>query len=505
MRTLLFVLCIFAAALPARAEDEFNRLANRLPRSTNALVLLNVKRALASPLGEFEGWPKDLEKAFSAGITRVPAQADKFVLGAEIDFEYLKPIWEAAAIEMNTPVSLPKIIQKRGGSADTIESFAAGAMPEDTYLIQFDERTLGGIGPANRKLAVNWMRDMKEGLKLTPYLQKAANFSDSSGSEVILALDLYGAFSLEKIVAYLKQKPAVAQGDINIQRAAQFLSSVEGVRMGIRLNNPPIASVAIDCEKKCDLDAQGAKDALLQILADGGVLLEEMREWKCTVEDRQVSLSGKLTKDGLRRVLSLVDSPTSSASTSATANTSKTEPATVSADPKQLTAEKTKQHYLAVTEMFDDLKKDLKTIDNLNANATYFDRYAKRIERLPLLNVDPIMLDYSAYVAGSLRAASAGVRTMGIRGGSRQAQVDSSDVQYDYSYGYRSGWNGTTAWAVPNTYGVDEYKAVAQDRRKIRTEEKGIAATDIHKIRDNVIDATTKVRRTMTEKYQIEF
>jgi hypothetical protein len=505
MRILLLVVCILTMALPAQAENEFNLLANRLPRSTNALVLLDVKGAINSPLGEFEGWSKDLEKAFNAGITRVPPQAERFVLAAEIDFEYMKPIWEAAAVEIASPISLSQVIKKRGGTSDTIESFAAVALPEDAYLIKFDEHTLGAIGPANRKLAVNWMRDMKEGLKLTPYLQKAANFSDSSGSEVIVAVDLYGAFSLERIVEYLKQKPAIKEGDASIQKAAMFLASVQGVRLGIRLSNPPVAAVAIDCEQKCELDDQAAKDALLQVLADGGVLLEEMRDWKCSVKDHEVALSGKLTKDGLRRVLSLVDSPTSSNKTSADATESKTEPTAESSTPQSLMAEKTKQQYQAVTEMFDDLKKDLKTIDNLNVNATWFDRYAKRIERLPILNVDPVMLDYSSYVAASLRAASVSVRTMGIRGGSRQAQVDTSDVQYDYSYGYRSGWDGTTAWAAPYTAGVNEYKEVAQDRRKIRAEEKGIAATDIHKIRDNVIDATTKVRRAMTEKYQIEF
>src|SRR5688572_20818124 len=104
MRILLLVVCILTMALPAQAENEFNLLANRLPRSTNALVLLDVKGAINSPLGEFEGWSKDLEKAFNAGITRVPPQAERFVLAAEIDFEYMKPIWEAAAVEIASPI-----------------------------------------------------------------------------------------------------------------------------------------------------------------------------------------------------------------------------------------------------------------------------------------------------------------------------------------------------------------------------------------------------------------
>jgi hypothetical protein len=48
-------------------------------------------------------------------------------------------------------------------------------------------------------------------------------------------------------------------------------------------------------------------------------------------------------------------------------------------------------------------------------------------------------------------------------------------------------------------------KAVGAERRKIRAEEKGVMATDVHQIRANVIDATSKIRRAMSEKYRINF
>ena len=78
--------------------------------------------------------------------------------------------------------------------------------------------------------------------------------------------------------------------------------------------------------------------------------------------------------------------------------------------------------------MFDDLKKDMGSVANLASTQTYFDKYAKRIERLPILNVDPELLGYSAFVASSLRSASGAVRNMGIQSGVRQAQIISSDL-----------------------------------------------------------------------------
>ena len=488
----------------AYAADEFERLVNRLPRSANAVMILNVEKAVTSPLGKFEGWQQNLEKSFNAGVTRVPPQAKRFVVGAELDFDYLKPLWEAAVIDSSEPISTKEIANKRGGATDTIESLAAVALPEDVYLIQFDEKTLGAIGPANRKMATNWLRDMKAGLNLSSYLAKAASYSDDAGSEIILAVDLDGAYSLENIVAYLKKNPGVVSGDINVQKAARFLADVKGVRLGIRLAQPPTAAIAVDCGSPVQVDAGSAKDAFIQVLSDGGVLLSEMRDWKCTVKGTSVSLNGKLTKSGLRRVLSLIDSPTSSQPATAHAPKSP-EPTATPTDPKKLTIDATKKHFHEVTEMFDDLKGDMKDAANLAVTATYFDRYAKRIERLPILNVDPVMLDYSAFVASAMRQAAGMVRTMGIRGASRQHQIDYSNINYDYAYGYRSGWNGSAAVAVPVDDGVGAVKAVGSERRKIRAEEKGVAATDIHQVRAQVIDATAKIRRAMTEKYRVEF
>jgi hypothetical protein len=234
-------------------------------------------------------------------------------------------------------------------------------------------------------------------------------------------------------------------------------------------------------------------------------MLDELREWTPTVNENEFVLKGKLDKAGLRKILSLVDSPTTSGNAAIAKPKKEPQPGATPADPKMLMAEKTKAHFKEVNAMFGDLKKDMKDAANLAVTSTYFDRYAKRIERMPILDVDPAMIDYSSWVAGELRAAAGSVRTMGIRGNARESQVNYSDVDYNYAYGYRSGWYGSSAYAVPVDDGVGAVKAVGAERRKIRAEEKATAATDVHTIRANVIDATNKIRRAMTEKYRIEF
>ena len=72
------------------------------------------------------------------------------------------------------------------------------------------------------------------------------------------------------------------------------------------------------------------------------------------------------------------------------------------------------------------------------------DKYAKRIERMPILGVDEDVLNYGAFVANTLRQASGSVKTMGIQSNLRESQITGGDVYGgDYGYGdYRYGAYG---------------------------------------------------------------
>ena len=98
-------------AASAYAQDEFRQLVNQLPRSANAVVLLNMEKAKQSPMGVREGWTAKIEKAFEAGLVRAPPQATRFVLAADIDFEFMEPVWEAAVMDSDIRRKMTKKYQ----------------------------------------------------------------------------------------------------------------------------------------------------------------------------------------------------------------------------------------------------------------------------------------------------------------------------------------------------------------------------------------------------------
>jgi len=203
----------------------------------------------------------------------------------------------------------------------------------------------------------------------------------------------------------------------------------------------------VDVEGDAAIVSAYAKPLLLEILAERGGAINDLYSWTAKAEGREISLSGKLSKTGMRRLMSIVNSPASEVPT-ADSQASQISPGELPA----IQAKASLKHFRAVTQMAEELKEDMRDAKNLASTSLWFDKYAKRIERLPTLNVDPQLLNYSAFVANHLRQASLAVKTMGIQSGVREGQVTSGSVNpygaYPYpgtrwgGYGYYGGYSG---------------------------------------------------------------
>ena len=505
-----FPLCLLAAfallAGSARcgfAADEFQDLVNQIPRSANAVVLLNLEKAKNSPLGLKEDWKGKLENLFAAGMARVPPQAKRFVFAAELDYEFLEPLWVAAVVDLGEPISLQNLAKTRGGTLDTIEGLPALLRSNDVYLVQLDPKTLIAMAPGNRQAVVRWIRDIRKPTPppLSSYLQKAAVYSDEAGSEIIMALDLGGVLSFERVGKYLKEHQkeldewqAKDERPMKLTEVASMLSSMDGIRIGVRIGEQQSCKIAVDLHSDAPSVSSFAKPLLLQILSDKGMLFDDLQSWTFQAKGREISLSGTLSTSGRQRLMSLIDSPIQG-------DLNAKAPSVSPGDLPAIQAKKSREYFRTIVAMGDDLKDNMRNAKSIAQTQIFFDKYARRIERMPTLDIDEELLKYSAMVANTLRQCTGSVKTMGIQSGVRKAQTTGGDYGGDYSGGYRYGAYG--AYGGGDLYG--DLKAVSAQRQIVRAEEKSIAATDIQKLRQDLIAATTETRRKMTQKYQIEF
>jgi hypothetical protein len=145
-----------------------------------------------------------------------------------------------------------------------------------------------------------------------------------------------------------------------------------------------------------------------------------------------------------------------------------------------------------VTSLLQDLNEKRKEFTNTGHAAGWWETYATRISRLPTINVDPDMLEYSAAISELMRDLAQQMRASGIRTGVQQANLATNYAGGYGGYGY---------------YG-DRYSGARQqqaERNAIQSRETGQAAMAASDIRKQIQDQTTQIRRTMTDRYKVEF
>ena len=142
----------------------------------------------------------------------------------------------------------------------------------------------------------------------------------------------------------------------------------------------------------------------------------------------------------------------------------------------------------------------------------WYDRYARKIDSLPILGVDEELLTFGSNIAELFRTAEMQMKGVGMRASSRRASNNPVSGGFSYSSGgYRAGWGYTSGGYGDQGYTVRMGPGQASLQAKGRTdaiitrEERQKGAASVQQIWQTIDQETYAVRRHMTEKYQIEF
>lgn len=155
--------------------------------------------------------------------------------------------------------------------------------------------------------------------------------------------------------------------------------------------------------------------------------------------------------------------------------------------------------------MLDDLRGKRKSTEFVTWGqvGAWFERYARRIDNLPILNVAPEMLDFGVVVADSLRQSETAMKGIGVRSGMRKTQLPN--------------FYTTRTWATPvpvnrwrtavayDWSSKEDLAARGQAEARIRTQERSQGNANAHFIMRGIVQATSAVPRPMTQEYNVEF
>lgn len=467
-----FVLIAIAGFSSQTVHAGFPELVRRVPAEANAIMLVDADRLFASPMAVREGWKKKQLADFAERPMAVPPQSTKVVRAAHVDLQAHEPQWEMVLIEQPSFRSLDEIAKREKGYVDKIANTKVAWSPRGAYVVGLGKGALGLLFPPNRQFLARWLKQPPG--KVSDYLLSAAQSMADAEPQLLLALDLEDAIDPEQIKAALKASKGISASKADPAALASVLEDLRGIKFEIVFKDKPWGRLMLEFGSDPAALAGVCKPLVIEALDRQGMELDDIEKWAVSHDAKSISLHGELSASGLLRFGSLFELPSIELDPTE-------EP--VGADKPQLYA--TQNHFKAVNKLLDDLqtqKRDAKTWGQLGM---WVDQYAKRIDRLPLVNVDSDMSKYSAAVADDLRQISSSIKGSGIRTGMQSASTFAA---------YGGG-----------TY--DYYGARAADAQQMasRAQERGTSALTSTQIVDQIRTETSRIRRLMTERYKVEF
>jgi hypothetical protein len=344
-----------------------------------------------------------------------------------------------------------------------------------------------------------WLRRGPTAGELSPYLQSAV--AAPGDDSYVFAMDLEDVTSPRKVRRRLEEESfASLDGkNIDVDKVGQLLASLKGLTLRVKVDDDATGIGVIEFGRPAAPLAGVAKPLLLEILDQCGAMVDDFNDWKVTVKGNTIALDGKLSADGLRKLFSIVDPPSPMAAGDGD-DSKPAAPGDKPTDEKAVVAA-SKQYYAAVADIIDNVGKKIRNSASMTQGAAWVARDARRIDRLPILNVDPELVSWGTQVSTGLGNLAGVVGVGGLQARSRTVGIADA-----YTSGADSGWAGNVVGAQginPND-SVDR-RNVTRQRRAAAADEKAKTAQVAVQMFREIETSRAQVRAAMTQKYKVSF
>jgi hypothetical protein len=466
---------------------DFADLLAKVPPSANVLVMLNADQIFQSDVATREHWKQHYDDTYSDSPLLLPPTAQQFVLASDLDLAYMKPRWEVAAMRLSDDPSMGLVARAVHGESDKLSGLETITTPKNALIVKFGPNLFGMMRPASRQAAARWIREASAAKSntLSPYLATVANIPDQVGTEIMMAIDLTDALNHDRVRQALEKSTILREKSIDLDSAAEIVTSIRGMALGVRVTNRTYGKLKVDFDHDLGKLADVAQPLLLEILRQAGAEIDEFTNWKVATTPKQITIEGELTANGLRRLFSFLELDATAVAVAETAG-----PTQPSKPDDSEVAKESLKYYQSIARLLNDLSRE-RDAATYSSIALWFDKYAKRIDRLPTLNIDKDLINYGAYVVARLRDARDAIQGVGIRSGAQSAGV--------------GGYAEFEIFTSQTNAAINDVSAAEAQRRAIRAGERAVGSTDARAVMREIQDESSKVRRQMTDRYKIEF
>lgn len=474
--------------LPARADEVVSALLPYVPEEANMLAVIRVRRLLDSPRGQSENWRARQGADFLAGAVNIGTMFDTIVRAAHVTPAEPGGTWAIGLALRPQGLSLETVARAVKGRTEQVAGRPIVASSRG-YFAELTSDVVGVMSAnAPRQDFARWVRRAGSSSQpsLSPYLAAAAS---ENAADILVAVDTLDAPNPPVLRERLAANP-ILKGRSDDQRALyNLLVGLKGFRLAITVSQNTSAAMTFDFSSPTTPQAALLKPILIELLEDAGAAIDELKDAQVSLEPNSAVLSFTLTDAGLRRVMSLVPQATMSYSRSA-AQGSKENAADVAA---------TRKYYRETNRLVADLQRANRTAKDYQKTAAWHDSFARRIEQLPVVGVDPEMLDYGAGVAQKLHMLAASLRGTKVDLAALQAGAQ-YNVQVSPVYGPAGVFTAGNTY-MPAPWEVSSNLA---DVRSRQAEAVAQGASQREQIWQSLEAAKVRIRNRMAEKYHID-
>jgi len=467
------------------SRGAFPTLRQRLPGATNVIVAVNVARITDSPFGKQAQWSQRLAENWASQPVMIPPGAQRLIMAANVKPSTFAPYWEMSLIEMDQLPSLESLAKDEGGHIDRVWDKDAVASPINAYFVPLENNVLASITPAERSDIARWVRQpiKPEGNVTSEFINSILGRLNDS-TDIVMAMDLQGAYGVPNIRKWLELNQIQGVNEQNIAEVTAVLGSMQGIVLDIRVADKITAVATVPFDRDAAPLKLCAKAIMLGMLNHAGMRIDEVPKWTFEASGKQVTMKGELSEVSLRKLLSIVQSPIPAATVATPAKAGDKG----SSDPGKASL----KYYKTVCTILDGARAGKSAADT----ATWTRNASKRIDQLPILNVDSALVEWGGLVSAKLKQACA---VMGIG----QTQINSRvagvmDPEYE---GYYYDNNG---YYVGN-YDKAAHENANQQRRQVALEQRAQAQDQALQVLNELAPMRAKIRADMVAKYNIEF
>jgi hypothetical protein len=464
-----------------------------LPPQATAVLSVDAQLLYKSQLAEKAGWAKRHAAGVPIDITSLSPDVARLLIASDLNLGNLNDTWRAGVVATGLPMTPERIARQVGGRVDTVVGRKAVVTPLNTVFVPVEPTLMVLRQPADRQAISRWLRESQQAGAAGPsaYLSQAV----TGAAPIIAAIDATDVIDEADLVRRLDKSKALV-GRPDVAALAHTLAGLKGLTLSVTVGADIRADLRLDFAESATALKPVLKDLVIEALNATGAGLDDLANWEVEVEGHAAHLRGTLTETSLKHVLGPFFPPAAGAAASRGGDG----PA---ASPGQDAKQASLAFFTGLTGLLDELR-TMKGL-NLQTRSYWYNQYSRKIDALPILGVDPDLVQFGSTVSATLRGLAATATQTSAQGQVIESQRAAGTVQTPYtvgSYGstwygqpYGFGYTGVTEQAVNNYGAVNTLLAaneISEGKVRVQTWK-------------NINDALADMRKKMTLKYQVEF